>query len=187
MIRSLLITTALIILPGSFISCSSSEETETPEQTGQPALTETSQPTPQGEAVTATVVAPPPSSQQTSTTTTPSLTTKQDTVIGATEKKSPQTSIERKKNAASTTFYTVQIGAFRDPSNALRIQKTAKQRYSDQETYNKFDSRTRLYRVTIGNFPINKDAGAFAKTIARQYPQDFGAGIVVQMINGNLK
>lgn len=77
--------------------------------------------------------------------------------------------IERPANPA----FTVQIGAFALPKNALRNQKLAKSRFSTYPVYNNFYSRAKIYRVSVGKFNSRREALALQRQIIRKYPKDY--------------
>lgn len=70
-------------------------------------------------------------------------------------------------------MFTVQIGAFALPKNALRNQKLAKARFTKLPVYNNFYSRGRIYRVSVGKFATLREALAAKKDIVRKYPKDY--------------
>jgi cell division septation protein DedD len=77
--------------------------------------------------------------------------------------------IERPANPA----FTIQIGAFQQPKNALRNQKRAKERFPKYSVYNNYYSRTKYYRVSIGKFMTSREAVAARKEILKKYPKDY--------------
>lgn len=101
------------------------------------------------------------------------FTAKQDTLKASLVRKNkpaihPPT-IERPANPA----FTVQIGAFQLPKNALRNQKLAKERFPKYSVYNNYYSRSKYYRVSIGKFMTRREALAMRKQILKKYPKDY--------------
>lgn len=101
------------------------------------------------------------------------FTAKQDTVKASLirKNKSPLRlpKIERPANPA----YTVQIGAFGLPKNALKNQKLAKSRFQKYPVYNNFYSRAKIYRVSVGKFSTLREAQTAKKEILKKYPKDY--------------
>ena len=77
--------------------------------------------------------------------------------------------IERPANPA----FTVQIGAFARPKNALRNQKLAKSRFPKFPVYNNFLSQSKIYRVSVGKFDTRRDALTAQRQILKQYPKEY--------------
>ena len=71
------------------------------------------------------------------------------------------------------TRFTVQIGAFRGASNALRVQKSAKARFSEQPVFNKYITQAKMYRVSIGKFENRNTAFAFRDKMRKQFPKEY--------------
>ena len=101
------------------------------------------------------------------------FTAKQDTLKASLVRKNKPTphlpKIERPANPA----FTIQIGAFQLPKNALRNQKRAKERFPKYSVYNNYYSRTKYYRVSIGKFKTSGEAVATKKEILKKYPKDY--------------
>jgi len=96
---------------------------------------------------------------------------KSDTVQASVVKK-PKTTprpVIRPENPA----YTVQIGAFSLAQNALRTQKAAKERFSDQLVLNNYDAMDKLYRVSLGKFDNRKDASRLRRELIKKFPKDY--------------
>jgi cell division septation protein DedD len=98
---------------------------------------------------------------------------KQDTVKASLTRKSKQTvrAVVRPENPA----YTVQIGAFGNAQNALRMQKAAKERLGNQVILNNFGTADKLYRVSVGKFETRKEASSLRKMIVEKYPKDYSS------------
>lgn len=101
------------------------------------------------------------------------LTSKQDTLVASVTKKSrpaPRPShVGRPKNPS----YTVQVGVFRKAQNALRYQKLAKERFPKNSVHNRYDTRSRMYWVSIGKFTTKEEAVALRKEIMKKYPEGY--------------
>jgi cell division septation protein DedD len=76
--------------------------------------------------------------------------------------------------------YAVQIGAFKDPSNASRLQATTRSRYH-LPVINNFHTTYALYQIRIGFFESREEANAFRSRIQAEYPSDYGDSWVVQV------
>lgn len=82
--------------------------------------------------------------------------------------------------AAPTTVYAVQIGAFEDLKNALRIEQQAKARFT-QPVRKIFDNATKLYKVSVGSFPLKDQALEFRKTIQQRFPGEYTDAWIVEV------
>ena len=101
----------------------------------------------------------------------PKFKSKQDTIKASVITKSKSYSHTfNKPEISEHQFYTVQIGAFGQASNALRAQKKAKKQFSDYPVFNKFIRSIKLYRVSIGRYEDLKDAFVLANTMKENYP-----------------
>ena len=98
---------------------------------------------------------------------------KQDTVKASLTRKSKQTvrAVVRPENPA----YTVQIGAFSNAQNALRMQKAAKERLGNQLILNNFGTADKLYRVSVGKFDTRIEASSLRKMIVEKYSKDYSS------------
>jgi len=103
------------------------------------------------------------------------FTAKQDTLKASLVRKTKPVqhppSIERPANPA----FTVQIGAFQLPKNALRNQKLAKNRFPKYSVYSNYYSKSKYYRVSIGKFMTRSEASALRQQIMKKYPKDYSA------------
>ncbi len=70
-------------------------------------------------------------------------------------------------------MYTIQVGAFIKASNALHVQKIAKQRFSDVPVFNYFVTPAKIYRVSVGKYSDQQAAAVLMKTMQKQYPRDY--------------
>ena len=84
------------------------------------------------------------------------------------------------KRSAKKKFYSVQIGAFRELSNADHAHKLVKQRYKKQ-IYHFYDKAIKMYRVTVGNFSKLPDALKFLKTVQQAHPKEYKDAWVAEM------
>ncbi len=103
------------------------------------------------------------------------FTARQDTLRASVVRRNKESlkvaTIERPTNPA----YTVQLGAFVRPNNALRNQKIAKSRFSKYPVYSKFDARSNFYRVSVGKFITRREAARMRREILNQYPKEYSA------------
>jgi cell division septation protein DedD len=104
----------------------------------------------------------------------PKFKSKQDTVRASvvTKLKStqhPHIKIERPEHPV----FTVQIGAYGQASNALRAQKKAKERFTDQPVFNNYIKNAKLYRVSIGRYNDRKEAYALAAVMEKKFPKEY--------------
>lgn len=98
---------------------------------------------------------------------------KLDTVKAALTRKSkqPVRAVVRPENPA----YSVQIGTFTQAQNALRTQKTAKERFVNQVVVSNFSSDENLYRVSVGKFDTRQEAEALRKTLIEKFPKEYAS------------
>jgi hypothetical protein len=73
----------------------------------------------------------------------------------------------------SHSIYTVQIGAYGKAANALRIQKTAKERFPGQPVFSEFLKDVKMYRVNIGRYNNREDAVILYDSIKQKYPEEY--------------
>jgi cell division septation protein DedD len=104
----------------------------------------------------------------------PKFKSKQDTVRASIVTKSKSSSrpfikIERPEHPV----YTVQIGAFTQASNALRVQKKAKERFVHQPIFNNFVKTAKLYRISVGRYKDSKDAFTLRDTMKQNFPKEY--------------
>jgi cell division septation protein DedD len=101
------------------------------------------------------------------------FTGKQDTLKASLVRKNKAAprlpKIERPANPA----FTVQLGAFGLPKNALRNQKLAKSRFPKYSVYNNYYPRSKIYRVSVGKFATSREAVEAKKQILKKYPKDY--------------
>lgn len=69
--------------------------------------------------------------------------------------------------------FTVQVGAFALVSNALRVQKKAKEHFANQPVFNIFIKSAKIYRVSIGRYENRKDALALYDSLKQKYPDEY--------------
>jgi len=104
------------------------------------------------------------------------FTAKQDTVKASLVRKSkPQSRQAPKIVRPANPAYTVQIGAFLSPNNALRNQKLAKSRFPKHSVYSNFDKRTKYYRISVGKFITRREAAAVRNDILKAFPKEYAA------------
>lgn len=95
----------------------------------------------------------------------PRVRSSQDTVRASTARKTRPTVKTAPLTRPANAMYTVQVGAFRRASNALRLQRAVKQRFSDQPVYNDYHAVDKFYRVTVGKFGKRSEASALRRRI----------------------
>jgi hypothetical protein len=88
--------------------------------------------------------------------------------------------IEGADAADPATFFTVQIGAFKQPMNAERAHRRAQQRFH-LETSTEYDVLEELYKITVGKFLNYEQARAFCDRIVRDFPRDYNDAWVVEL------
>jgi cell division septation protein DedD len=76
--------------------------------------------------------------------------------------------------------FMVQIGAFKDPQNASRVQVAARERYH-LPVLNDYQADTELYQIRIGFFASRDSAYAFRDRLQKEYPDDYKGSWVVQL------
>ena len=81
---------------------------------------------------------------------------------------------------ASRIKYTIQIGAFKDPVKASKIQQTAKERYK-LPVVNNFYKSSEMYQIRIGRFASREAAQAFRERMRKEFPADYKDAWVVQL------
>ncbi len=72
-------------------------------------------------------------------------------------------------------MYTVQVGAFRLASNALRLQRVVKRQWPAFGVYNGFHSTDKLYRVTVGKFVKRSEASALRRRLIASDSTAYGS------------
>jgi cell division protein FtsN len=106
--------------------------------------------------------------------TAPRFKSRQDTIRASLVTKSNVRSIPRIKiERPEHPFFTVQIGAFGQASNALRAQKKAKARFADQPVFNNYVKNAKLYRVSVGRYEDRKNAFKLSDSMKQQYPNEY--------------
>ncbi len=76
--------------------------------------------------------------------------------------------------------FTVQVGAFKDPHNASRIQTIARERYH-MPVINDYQAKLGLYQIRIGFFDTQAAAEAFLRKMQQDYPKEYKDSWVVQL------
>lgn len=69
--------------------------------------------------------------------------------------------------------FTVQIGAYAEPKNALRAQQVAKDLFDHYPVFNQFEASLKLYRVSIGKFESREEALALLKEVMKLLPKEY--------------
>lgn len=76
--------------------------------------------------------------------------------------------IKEVKYAASGGPYTIQVGAFREMDNALRLKSGLELKYEGVYVIEASVNNTTYYRVRVGKFQRGKEALTIAKTMAEE-------------------
>ncbi len=128
----------------------------------------TSEPTEESAAVPAPQPPPPPKA---------AFETRTDTVsaLHRSDRSHPPTSPRE-----AQVRFMVQIGAFKDPQRASRIQTTARERYH-LPVLNDYNSRYALYQIRIGFFESRDAAYTFRQRMRQDFPSDYNDAWVVQL------
>lgn len=79
-------------------------------------------------------------------------------------------------------FFTVQIGAYKQPLNAEQVNRQAQQRFN-LETSTNYDATDELYKITVGQFTNYGQARTFCDRIMREFPSDYYDAWVVEISN----
>jgi len=95
-----------------------------------------------------------------------------DTIEVESEKKTTVKHKSAIKQTELKQYYTIQIGGFKDQTNALRAEQLLKKRYT-QSTNNYFDTNLKLNRVFIGVFQTTAEAQRFLNSMKRDFPSDY--------------
>jgi cell division septation protein DedD len=105
---------------------------------------------------------------------TPKVTTKRDTVQASVVRRSrPAARKVRAIQRPANPNYTVQVGAFSKAGNALRFQRTTKQRNPGLPVCNTYDASDKLYRVSVGLFKTKQEADRLRRELKKQSPKDY--------------
>ncbi len=116
-----------------------------------------------------------PDTTDTQTAPTLHLETRTDTVRA---ERNVRTGLRNAEAETNTIRFTVQIGAFKDPRNASRVQQDARARFR-LPVINDYHTRYSLYQIRIGFFSTKDEADDFKKKLQREYPGDYGDAWVV--------
>ena len=101
------------------------------------------------------------------------LTSRQDTLVASVTRKAKPASRSSRLVRPNNPLYTVQVGVFRKAQNALRYQKLAKERFPKNSVHNRYDTKTKMYWVSIGRFTTKQEAVALRRTVIDKYPKDY--------------
>jgi cell division protein FtsN len=118
-----------------------------------------------------------PDTTEVQTAQTLQLETRTDTVRAERNIRSGPRNAEAERD---TIRFTVQIGAFKDPHNASRVQQDARARFH-LPVVNDYHTRYSLYQIRIGFFTTKEEADDFRKNLQREYPGDYGDAWVVTL------
>jgi cell division protein FtsN len=76
--------------------------------------------------------------------------------------------------------FMVQIGAFKDPHNAVHVQTLARTRYR-MPVLNDFDLKLGVYQIRIGFFETREAAMEFRARLQKEFLEDYRDAWVVQL------
>jgi hypothetical protein len=76
--------------------------------------------------------------------------------------------------------FMVQVGAFRDPLLASRIQRDTRNRYH-LPVLNDYHAALKLYQIRVGFFSSREEAHLFRQKMIEQFPADYNDSWVVQL------
>ena len=76
--------------------------------------------------------------------------------------------------------FAIQIGAFRDPQNAVRFQKLTRERYHHSMS-NEFNPGLGLYQIRIGSFLREEEARVLLLRMQAEYPLEYKDAWIVQV------
>lgn len=82
--------------------------------------------------------------------------------------------------ATGKETFAIQIGAFRDPQNAVRFQKLARERYHLSMS-NEFNPGLGLYQIRIGSFSREDDARVLLARMQSEFPLEYKDAWIVQV------
>lgn len=103
-----------------------------------------------------------------------------DTVEAAGSAASGGAAVADSTIATGEVFFSVQIGAFKEPANASTVQALARERYT-LPVLNEFQERPGLYRIRIGNFTTREEATAHLARMRTAFPADYRDSFILQL------
>jgi cell division septation protein DedD len=124
-----------------------------------------------------TLPTPPPQPPQVQAPPKMEFETRTDTVAS---EHAAERGLGSSQNREPQIRFMVQIGAFKEPQNASRVQVTARERYRFP-VLNDYQSDTELYQVRIGFFASKDSAYAFRDRLQKEHPDDYKDSWVVQL------
>jgi cell division septation protein DedD len=77
--------------------------------------------------------------------------------------------------------FMVQIGAFRNPLHASRVQTVARERFKIP-VLNDYHTDLKLYQTRIGFFRTYDEANVFRQQMQSEYPMDYQDAWIVQLL-----
>lgn len=108
------------------------------------------------------------------TRTVPRVKSSQDTVRAATARKTRPAVKPAPLVKPPNAQYTVQVGAFRRASNALRLQRSVKKQFASAPVFNDYSASDKLYRVTVGKYAKRSEASSFRRRLIASDSSAFG-------------
>jgi cell division protein FtsN len=77
--------------------------------------------------------------------------------------------------------YMIQIGAFKDPSNASQVQALARERFRIP-VLNDYHTMLKLYQIRIGFFETFDEADKFRRRLKSEFADDYKDAWIVQLL-----
>lgn len=103
----------------------------------------------------------------------PRVRTSRDTVRAASARKTRPAVRTAPLVKPPNAQYTVQVGAFRRASNALRLQQTVKRQFPGHPVYNDYHAADKLYRVSVGKFAKLSEATSLRRRLIASDPSAY--------------
>ena len=104
--------------------------------------------------------------------------TRTDTVATTVRHKKPEPGATTDRSVPIR--FMVQIGAFKDPEAASKVQVLARERYR-LPVLNDYHTTYALYQIRIGFFETRKAADLFRRRMQQEFPGDYKDAWVVQL------
>ncbi len=76
--------------------------------------------------------------------------------------------------------YMIQIGAYKDPQNATRVQDIARERYH-LPVINDYNQAVTLYQIRMGFFETREEAHTFCEQMKSEYANDYNDSWVIEL------
>jgi cell division septation protein DedD len=105
------------------------------------------------------------------------LETRTDTIR---TERSVRSGFRNGETETDTIRFMVQIGAFKNPRNASKVQQNARTRFR-LPVINDYHTKYSLYQIRIGFFTTKGEAELFRKRLQTEYPGDYSDAWVVTL------